>query len=603
MKKLNEIWTKTGHTITAFSPYYQEKMIRLTQEYDAPNFWFILNWVRANEPEPFNPEGMLEIVGPYSTGQSTLDRFSEFTERGFLEQDAGGNLTLSDSGRGLIEGFFNSAHEALADVEPLPSDEMTQLQELLGRLVEAAANSSEPADKSRFTNSRWTDPGDDAPAPGRVDQYVTDLYRFRDDAHIAAWGSYGVSGQVWETLTNVWRDEANTAAELAERLSFRGYSEEEYGAALEKLVIKGWVEEVDGRFQVTPNGKRIREEAEEKTDQLFFASWSVLSEKELELLDDLVTRLNASLAQSSFEITWEHVMSVAGGFIPVTRTAVDSLFEEYFEEPRFFYPTLLATGTEPEPYSIDQYVKLNPYSDPNRLSKTLEEAAEAGLMVNGAGKYRVSKKGHKALDTVNDSFYKCLGELDILPDEDLSQVSGFLDRLIKASLDADEPSKKPATVIVHNAHPHAEYPTLAKIDMQLDDLRAFRDDSHIAAWRPYGVDGRTWETLSFVSQGDAKTASKLVETLPFRGYGEDDYANSLEQLADRGLILKDSDGFKPTDEGKTLRLEAEETTNRIFFEPWQVLEENEQAQLRALLIRMKINLEDLAEKETETAGS
>jgi hypothetical protein len=190
-----------------------------------------------------------------------------------------------------------------------------------------------------------------------------------------------------------------------------------------------------------------------------------------------------------------------------------------------------------------------------------------------------------------------------LPDEDLSQVSDFLDRLIKASLDAAEPSEKPSTMMMHNTHPKTKYPTLAKIDMQLDDLRAFRDDSHIASWRPYGVDGRTWETLSFVLQGEAKTASMLVERLPLRGYEEDDYANSLEQLADRGLVQKDAGEFKPTEDGKTLRLEAEETTNRIFFEPWQVLEENEQTQLRNLLIRMKINLENLAEKETETAGS
>ncbi|HET6443523.1 MAG TPA: MarR family transcriptional regulator [candidate division Zixibacteria bacterium] len=603
MKKLQDIWSNVGHTISAYSPFYQEQMIRLTQKYDSPNNWFILNWVRASEPEPFNLQEMAAIAGPYSTREATIARFDQFTKDGFLLEDAGGNLTLTDKGRGLIEGFFDSAHEALADVAPLLPEDMAQLTLLLGKLVEAAIDASKPTKKTSLLNSRWTDPGDGAPASVRIDQFVTDLYRYRDDVHLAAWGSYGVSGQAWETLTFVWRDDANTAAELGERLSFRGFTEGDYAAALEKLVIKGWIEEVDGRFQVTPNGKRIREEAEEKTDELFFASWTVLTEKELEQLDDLIQQLNDSLNRSGLEIAWDLASSVARGIIPVTRTAVLSLFEEHFEEPRFFFPTLLATGAEPEPYFIDQYVELNPYADPERLSKTLSEIAEAGLMDNGAGAYKVSNKGHEALTTVNDSFYKYLGELEILPDEDLQQLSDFLDRLVEASIAASEPADKPATAIVHKTHPQVEYPAMAKIDMQLDDLRAFRDDSHIAAWRPYGMSGRTWETLSFIWRGNAKTAAELSENLTFRGYEEDDYARSLKELAGKGLIKKGSEGFELTDKGIALRIEAEETTNRIFYEPWRVLEENEQTRLRNLLIRMKINLENLAEKVAETAGT
>jgi len=224
-------------------------------------------------------------------------------------------------------------------------------------------------------------------------------------------------------------------------------------------------------------------------------------------------------------------------------------------------------------------------------------------MEDGTGAYKLSEKGHIALNTVNDSFYRFLGELEILPDEQLKQVSDFLDRLIQSSLEAAEPAEKPATMIMHNTHPKTDYPTMARIDMQLDDLRAFRDDSHIAAWRPYGMSGRTWETLSFIWQGNARTASELAESLPVRGYEEADFARSLKNLVSDGLIQKGSDGFVVTAKGNNLRLEAEETTNRIFFEPWRVLELNEQAQLRNLLIRMKINLENLAEKETETADA
>ena len=135
MKYLQEIWNKTGQAITAFSPVYQEHTVRLTQKYDAPIYWFILNWVRANEPEPLVLESMLDIIEPYTKEETTIERFDEFVESGFLTKDEGGGLTLTDSGRGLIEGFFSGAHDAMASLEPLPQDEMFELQKLLKRLV------------------------------------------------------------------------------------------------------------------------------------------------------------------------------------------------------------------------------------------------------------------------------------------------------------------------------------------------------------------------------------------------------------------------------------------------------------------------------------
>jgi len=69
------------------------------------------------------------------------------------------------------------------------------------------------------------------------------------------------------------------------------------------------------------------------------------------------------------------------------------------------------------------------------------------------------------------------------------------------------------------------------------------------------------------------------------------------------LIKKVDDGYALSSKGESLRLEAEETTNQLFFKPWKVLEDNEQTRLRNLLIRMKINLEDLAEREAELASA
>ena len=82
------------------------------------------------------------------------------------------------------------------------------------------------------------------PEHPRIAGDVEELYEIHaeedigcDDCHIEAWKPYGVSGQVWEALTFVWNERANTAEKLAELLAVRNYSQEEYQAALDSLTI------------------------------------------------------------------------------------------------------------------------------------------------------------------------------------------------------------------------------------------------------------------------------------------------------------------------------------------------------------------------------
>jgi hypothetical protein len=149
----------------------------------------------------------------------------------------------------LLEGIggthvFGAAHACLADVQPLPEEALRQINALLSHLVAATLAAPEPQEKWAIVYSRWTDPGAGTPGavmPGSVltGQYLTDLLRFRDDAHVAAWKPYGISGHAWEALTFLWRDQAHTAKALAEQLPFRGHSSETYAQALAGLADRG----------------------------------------------------------------------------------------------------------------------------------------------------------------------------------------------------------------------------------------------------------------------------------------------------------------------------------------------------------------------------
>ena len=198
---------------------------------------------------------------------------------------------------------FGSVHAALADVEPLPAGDLRRLNDLLRRLVEATLAAPEPGAKPQLLASRLTDPGAQASAAALTDQYLTDLARFRDDAHVAAWRPYGTSGITWEALTLIWRGEAYSPDTLARRLERRAQPAQVYIDAIHDLVERGWIAQHGQAYRVTDRGAAIRRQAEETTDRYFYAPWSCLGEAETDELRGLLARLCDRYAQPSGETT------------------------------------------------------------------------------------------------------------------------------------------------------------------------------------------------------------------------------------------------------------------------------------------------------------
>lgn len=294
MSDKEQLWSLAEEAMRAFAPFYREEMREAIQDSGAPDSWFGLNMAHGSDPEPLTVE-RLQALAPYTAQERLIAMLEELAQLELLERVREDAYRLTGLGRETVEAIFGAAHRGLGKVEPLPSDEMAQLNTLLFRLVEATLESPEPEEKWAITYSRWTDPGKDAPSSAKTDQYLTDLYRFRDDVHIAAWKPYDVSGQAWETLTFLWRDDAKTAEELVEKLAFRGYSVEAYTEALVDLVNRGWVEETSDGYQVTEAGQALRQQAEEATNRYFFASWACLSDVERVQLHDLLARLRDNL--------------------------------------------------------------------------------------------------------------------------------------------------------------------------------------------------------------------------------------------------------------------------------------------------------------------
>ncbi|MBN2500687.1 MAG: hypothetical protein JXB38_07925 [Anaerolineales bacterium] len=299
---VKQIWTTAIETMQAFGPFYRDEMLKAIEDSGLENRWFPLHLARGIEPEPLSVKRYYAL-GPYPNIETRVAILEELAETAYMDKVGEDAYRVTEPGKALVEGIFEAAHISLGKVSFLADEEMAEIAALLKKLVKAVEAGAEPPAKWPLEHSRATDPGEGSSYASQIDQYLTDLYFFREGAHIAAWEPYGVAGYVWETLTFLWNEEeeANTGAALAERLQGRGYTEEDYAQALEKLVEMGWAEAVKDGYQITEQGRRIRDEGEAETDRICFSSWDGLSEAEQAKLYTLLTRLKAKLGELTEE--------------------------------------------------------------------------------------------------------------------------------------------------------------------------------------------------------------------------------------------------------------------------------------------------------------
>jgi len=245
----------------------------------------------AFAPDPLMVESFI-ARGPYGNPKNYLEQIQSSTERGWLKPTEAEAYELTEKGEKMAESFLTQGNEWFSNLPSLSEAETNRIAELLAKVVENAYKTPNPAQKATLEIGIRLKPAADAPAMSRVRRHLTDLAYFRDDAHISAWQSRGVDGKVWETLTFLWRGEAKNAAELAEQVAeYRGYTTEDYAAAFEELVTRGWAVTEDGKYQITDEGKKFRQEAEDDTDQLFYTPFKHLDPEEIKELKNLLGEL------------------------------------------------------------------------------------------------------------------------------------------------------------------------------------------------------------------------------------------------------------------------------------------------------------------------
>jgi hypothetical protein len=302
-EKTIDLFSLAGAALNALGTQYEAALRQTNADLGLEGHdWSILCSVQGVDPAPITA-ALLQQFAPYITLDTLEQWLAAAAGRGLLQADATGSYRLTDRGRQAVQQSFGAVHAALANVDPLPADAMSRLNGLLRRLVDATLAAPAPADKPQLHASRLTDPGARGSVAALTDQYLTDLARFRDDAHQAAWQPYGVGGPTWEALTLIWRGEAYSPDTLAKLLERRAQPQQVYIDAIHTLVERGWIAQHGEAYRVTDRGAALRQGAEEMTDRLFYTPWSCLSEAETEDLRGLLMQVRDRFASASVEST------------------------------------------------------------------------------------------------------------------------------------------------------------------------------------------------------------------------------------------------------------------------------------------------------------
>ncbi len=294
---MSQLWDVVLQVQLALGAKYRPANESINQETGLEQpVWNLLITALSYEPEVIST-AQLQTRNPYSAPSLSDERLETLSARGWLEALPRQEFRLTESGRAQAQSILRTLRAYHATIQPLPAVEMNRIEELLGRMVTAAADAATPPGTWCLTRARRVLPLDAASPTTKVDYYLSCLNAFRDDSHLAAWQAYEVGGEDWELFTSIWRGERKTLEELSAELAFRGQASEVYPAALKHLVAKGWVAETDGSYSLTAAGKALREQVETTTDHFFSQAESAVIEPQAQGIGELMAKLLDTLTR------------------------------------------------------------------------------------------------------------------------------------------------------------------------------------------------------------------------------------------------------------------------------------------------------------------
>jgi hypothetical protein len=234
---------------------------------------------------------------PYSNSEQFERLFVRLNIKGWIEPMSDGSFRVTEKARETARFLIQAGDVQLSDFASMTDQDLKRLLALLKQIVMECCLAPEPPGKWAILK-RFRVADEYYPPVMQIREYLMDLFAYRDDSHLSASRPYfNDAGIVWLVLGALWKGDAFNAEQMAEKMAFRGHEVEEYDIAIQAAMQLGWVEPGNrpDKFCLTADGTHLREQAEQDTNEYFYAPWSVLASQETEELYELLIRLYEGL--------------------------------------------------------------------------------------------------------------------------------------------------------------------------------------------------------------------------------------------------------------------------------------------------------------------
>jgi DNA-binding MarR family transcriptional regulator len=266
----------------------------------------------------------------------------------------------------------------------------------------------------------------------------------------------------------------------------------------------------------------------------------------------------------------------------------------YAESPGWFL--VQAMEFDPEPLTVETLRVRDIYASERIVVAVLEFLAGEQWLKCQGNTYTLTDAGRAVFEQLRQRSLTLLTVMpDPLPTAQLDRLEVLLQRIIEASLQAATPPGTWCLAHSRQRAPAADAPLLTRLNQIFSDFNAFRDDAHMAAWQPHGIDGYAWEAFALICEGQVDSAAAVYQQLPFRGYSEAEYAAALQSLLERGWLTRSDNRYQVTETGRTIRAEVEQRTDAYFYGSWSVLGAGELEEVQGLLQQFQTRLQAMAE--------
>jgi hypothetical protein len=241
---------------------------------------------------------------------------------------------------------------------------------------------------------------------------------------------------------------------------------------------------------------------------------------------------------------------------------------------------------DPEPLTVAKFRTRAVYASEHITRAILELMASEKWLDRIGDEYYATETGREIMAQRAERRDGLLENFQPIPAADIERIEALMRQIVDAGLEKGDPPGTWCLAHSRNRAPADDAPPLVKIFQYCADFNALRDDAHMAAYRPHGVAGHTWEAFSLVGDGLARTADDLFDQLAYRGYSRQEWADSLGELVRRGWVETANGKHSMIEEGQTIRDKAEGLTDAYFFASWSSLNQQEIEELHHLLVRL-----------------